>query len=55
MPAVQPRIVVTIDPDTREALDFLVKRYGLTQSAIVRLAVRQMAEADGLNKGKAAA
>jgi hypothetical protein len=55
MPPVQPRIVVTVDPPTRDALEFLVQRYGLTQSAIVRLAVRRMAEADGFEVGKAAA
>ncbi len=55
MPPVQPRIVVTVDPATKEALEYLVQRYGLTQSALVRLAVRRMAEADGLDVGKAAA
>jgi hypothetical protein len=55
MPPVQPRIVVTVDPPTREALDFLVNRYGLTQSALVRLAVRRMAEAEGFEVGGKAA
>jgi hypothetical protein len=55
MPPVQPRIVVTVDPPTQEALDFLVQRYGLGKSALVRLAIRRMAEAEGLDVGKAAA
>lgn len=54
MPAVQPRIVVTIDPLTKEALEYLTRRYGLTQSAMVRLALRRMAEAEGFDVGKAA-
>jgi hypothetical protein len=55
MPPVHPRIVVTVDPVTRTVLDFLVERYGLTQSAIVRLALRRMAEAEGFDVGNAAA
>jgi hypothetical protein len=55
MPPMNPRIVFTVDPPTKEAIEYLVRRYGLTQSAIVRLAVRRMAEAEGLEMGKAAA
>jgi hypothetical protein len=61
MPAVQPRMLVTVDPPTQDALDFLVQRYGLNKSAMIRLAVRRMAEAEGweppqvAGQGKAAA
>ena len=55
MPTVHPRILVTVDPPTQEALDFLVQRYGLNRSALIRLAVRRLAEAEGWNVGKTAA
>jgi hypothetical protein len=54
MPPTTPRFVLTMDATTREALAFLQQRYGLTASAMVRLAVRRFAEAEGW-QGKAAA
>jgi hypothetical protein len=47
MPTTLPRILVTVDPPMRDALEFLVQRYGLSKAAMIRLAVRRMAEAEG--------
>ena len=55
MPPVLPRIVVSMTPEAQEALAFLMQRYGLTQAAMVRLAVRRMAEAEGFQVGETAA
>jgi hypothetical protein len=55
MPTANPRILVTVDPPTEDALEFLVQRYGLSKAALVRLALRRLAEAEGWNVKKAAA
>jgi len=49
----QPRIVVSVDQTTEDALDYLAAHYGLTRSALVRLAVRRMAEAEGWEASQA--
>lgn len=55
--SVLPRVMLSIDHDTEDALKYLQDRYGLNRSAMVRLAVRRMAEAEGWERptGKAAA
>jgi hypothetical protein len=45
--------MLSVDPQTLAALDYLTERYGLTRSATIRLAVRRMAEAEGWERGKA--
>jgi hypothetical protein len=55
MPTAFPRVMLTVDAPTLEALEYLMERYGLTRSAMIRLAVRRMAEAEGWERGKAAA
>jgi hypothetical protein len=52
MPPMLPRIVLSVDPSTEDALGFLMERYGLTRSAMIRLAVRRMAEAEGWETGQ---
>jgi metal-responsive CopG/Arc/MetJ family transcriptional regulator len=55
MPPQMPRIMLSIDPATVDALDYLTERYGLSRSAMIRLAVRRMAETEGWERGKAPA
>jgi hypothetical protein len=55
MPPMLPRVVLSIDAATEAALDYLMARYGLTRSAMIRLAVRRMAETEGWERGKAPA
>jgi hypothetical protein len=54
MPQHLPRIMLSIDQTTEEVLDYLTERYGLSRSAMVRLALRRMAEAEGWEKKAAA-
>ncbi len=45
---VHPTITVRIDPDTRWRLVTLMVRLGLSRSEVIRLAVTQLAEREGL-------
>ncbi len=52
MPSTSQRIMLSVDSRTLEALEYLTDRYGLTRSAMIRLAVRRMAEAEGWRAGR---
>jgi metal-responsive CopG/Arc/MetJ family transcriptional regulator len=54
MPRVYRRYAVTLDQETRELLDQLIEQLSLpSRSAILRLAVRELAERHGLQASPA--
>ena len=57
MAPVEDRLSMRLDPATRRRLGALARKLELRQSDIIRMAIRQMAEREGVeeDEGKAAA
>lgn len=41
MPTKKPRLMLTLEPDTRNKLEVLANTYGVSMSAMVKMLIRQ--------------